>query len=86
MDGNPIAVITELGEVIPCRIQTNTKNNQGKYQDGKFIISSYSILIQLKPQFEASRIKINLSGKDLGEFEVQNVEYLTVVGRIKITV
>lgn len=83
-EGIPIPISESWGEQILARIQTNTYSNKGKYQDGKFIMSSYIILIQ-KP-FSSNRVKINLNGVSLGEFDVQNTEVLKLVGRVKIVV
>lgn len=83
-DGMPIPVSERWGEQTPARIQINTYSNKGKYQDGRFIMSSYIILIQ--KDFSSSRVKINLNGINLGEFDVQNIEPLKLVGRIKIVV
>jgi len=85
-DGIPIPSSVEWSEEIPCRVQTVNHNNKGVYQDGKFVQSAYLLFIPLVTPFSADRVRIVHSGVDLGEFEVQDVEVLTLVGKIKITV
>lgn len=82
--GNPVKATTAWGDKIPCRIQTNTNNKEGRYQDGKFIISSYIIFLQ-KREFTAERIKVILQEVER-EFDVQDLQILGLVGQVKITV
>lgn len=84
--GNPIKVSYTPGTPIECNIKTNTHNNKGVYVDGKFTQSKYILLIDMDPSFTADRISINYHGKDLGDFQVQDIEYLDAVDSIKITV
>jgi hypothetical protein len=49
-------------------------------------VAFYEILIEMQP-FESDRIRLtNNRGKVLGEFQVQNVQFLDLVGRVKIIV
>lgn len=84
-DGIPIEAVSDFGDKIPCHIQTNSHSNNGKYQDGKFIISSYIIFIPMKSGFSTDRVKLTIDEREV-EFDVQNIEFLKLVGRIKITV
>ena len=83
-NGNPVKATTAWSEKVPCRIQTNTNNKEGRYQDGKFIINSYIIFLQ-KREFTAERIKVILQGVER-EFDVQDIQILGLVGQVKITV
>jgi len=84
--GDPIAVTGAWSDCIDCFIQTNHHNTKGKYIDGKFEIADYTVLIETQP-FDADRVLlITDKGKTLGEFQVQNVEFLDAVGRVKITI
>ena len=84
-DGIPIAAQEAYGSPIPARIQTLRRSKDGRYEDGRFIESSYYVFIPIDRAFEADEVRITHNGHMLGDFLVQNIEYLTLVGRIKIT-
>jgi len=84
--GDPIQVTEDWSEPIDCWIKTNLHNQKGKYEDGKFTMAKYEVLIELQP-FEADRIKlITDKNKDLGEFQIQDCQFLDIAGRVKIMV
>lgn len=85
-DGNPVPVQGGWSDPIDCRIVTLSKSDTGKYEDGKFIQSSYMIYIDGTEEIEADRVKLNRQGVYLGEFNVQSNEYLRLVKRVKIRV
>lgn len=69
-----------------CCLYKAVKHTHGIYQQGKFTDSSYEILIESK-EFEADTVKLTSDrDKMLGEFEVQNIEFVERSGRVKITV
>lgn len=86
--GEPIEIDNNLnwGSPIPSSIKTNSKSNKGKYEDGKFTISTYEILIENTGDVEIERVRLERDGKALGDFVVQDVQILSGVGRIKIIV
>lgn len=86
-NGNPIQPSSIWGELIPCYIKVNTRNNLGKQNGNTFTIASYEILINPQP-FESERVKlIDGFGKDLGEFSVMYPpEFLEAVDAIKLVV
>lgn len=82
----PVAVATSWSDPIDCLIITNTHNNKGTYQDGKFTVCAYEIHIE-KQAFSAKRVKLtNSRSVDLGEFQVQDVQFLDLVRKVKILV
>ena len=85
-NGDPIPVIEVWGEDVPCRFSTNRHNTNGKYVDGQFIIQSYSIIIALDLAFKCSFLELFSMGVSLGKFDIQDLQFLTIVGRIKIVV
>lgn len=88
VDDNGIPIISanpEWSTPIPCAIKTNTRNNKGVYRDGKFEIATYEILIEAA-EIEAKRVTLDMNGKSIGEFVVQDIQELLSVGRVKILV
>lgn len=85
VDGNPVRQSEAWGEPIICHINTNMQNNKGLSNGNSFTVASYEVLIE-EQAFDAKRIKLVKSNKDLGEFSVLSLEVLGVVGLIKITV
>lgn len=88
VDDNGIPIISanpEWSTPIPCAIKTNTRNNKGIYRDGKFEIATYEVLIEAA-EIEAKRVKLEMNGKGIGEFVVQDIQELLSVGRVKILV
>ena len=85
-NGNPIPATGTWSDPIDCFIQTNQHSNKGKYQDGKFIIAAYTVLIESQ-EIDTDRVwLITDKGKDMGEFAVQDIRFMDTVGRVKITV
>lgn len=85
-EGNPIPATTVWDNPIPCRIITNNRSVEGRYKDGEFVISSYVVYIDGVGELKADRVRLTRQGVLLGEFNVQNNEYLRLVGRNKINV
>lgn len=84
--GNPITITTEWSEPVLCLIKTNSHSNKGKYEDGVFTMATYEVLLEIQ-EFTANRIKlVNNVGSDLGEFQIQDIQFLENAGRIKIQV
>lgn len=85
--GEPVKSEESWSDPIPCQIVTNTHNHNGKYEDGKFTVASYTVLLK-KGACELTITKVSLSrhGVELGVFQVQNIEEFPKVGRIKIIV
>lgn len=85
-DGMPIEASEGWGTKIPCNIQTNMQNNKGNYKDGKFTQFAFTVFFQMQ-KFEAKRVRLtNNRNQIIGDFEVQSVEFLDLVQRVKITV
>lgn len=86
VNGDPVPATGAWSDYIDCFIQTNTHNNKGKYQDGKLTIATYTVLIETQA-IDADRVKLVTDrGTELGEFQVQDIQFLDSVGRVKITV
>lgn len=85
-EGDPVSIVQEWSDPIDCLIITLKHDNKGTYNDGKFTASAYEIHIESQP-FEATKVKLtNSRNKELGEFQVQDLQFLDLVGRIKIVV
>lgn len=86
VNGRPVRVEQVFGDPIPCNLKTITHNNRGKAIDGEFTQASYEVLVDV-PTFTAERVVLtNNRGVRLGEFRVQDVQYLDCVNAVKITV
>lgn len=85
-NGDPISATDGWSDPIDCRIVTLSKSDTGKYEDGKFVQSSYMVFIDGTDEIEADRVRLNRQGVYLGEFNVQSNEYLRLVKRVKIRV
>ncbi len=85
-DGLPVAASADYSAPIAARIQTLRHDKEGRYEDGRFIANSYHIFIPLDMNFTADEVRITLNGRCMGNFTVQNIEYLTLVNKVKITV
>ena len=85
-DGDPISVTPVWSSAIPCQLVPIRNSNKGKYEDGQFSQSSYEIII-MPMDFTAKTVSLvdNNEGA-LGEYRVQDIEFLDVVKRVKITV
>ncbi len=85
-NGDPVAARAALDDPIKCNIKTIKHNNKGVSIDGTFKQASYEILIKLQ-DFDAELLTItNSRNKNLGVYDIQDIEFLDVVKRVKITV
>lgn len=85
-NGDPIVAIDNWGESIPCQIETIKHDYKGIYQDGEFERASYRVYLEMQ-EFEGSRVRLTDNrNKNIGEFQIQDIQYLDIVQRIKITV
>ena len=84
-NGDPVPSTSQWSDPIPANVQSNSKSTDGSYVGGTFTIARYTIIID-GLEFPYSHVKLIKSGKDLGEFDVQNAEILKFVERVKITV
>lgn len=85
-DGMPKKASEDWDVKIPCNIQTNMQNNKGNYKDGKFTQFAFTVYFPMQ-KFEAKRVRLtNNRNQIIGDFEVQSIEFLDLVQRVKITV
>lgn len=85
-NGKPVKADDVTEKPIPCNITKNRYDHLGTYIDGKFTRASFIVLIDMQ-LFDASRVILTTDrGKCFGEFEVQDIQYLDVVGNVKIIV
>lgn len=86
-DGNPIASQASWRPPLQCCIQTISDDRRGIYADGKFRRASFEVHVEILPErFKPTEVKLSRDGELLGEFEVQSIELLKSVGRVKIIV
>ncbi len=84
--GIPQPVTQTWSEPIACNIRKNKSDHRGTYADGKFHQMTATILVEGN-DFDAKRIKVvDNRGKELGEFEIQDIQYLHAVGATQITI
>lgn len=84
--GVPQPIKERWCEPIPCNIRKNRSDHKGTYIDGKFVQTSATILIEIE-DFEAKRLRlVDNRGTELGEFEIQDIQYLSAVGATQIIV
>lgn len=77
----------EWSDYLPCSIMTNSDTRKGKYEDGQFRQSSFTILTELLTSpYSITRVQINREGENLGEYQIQSVENIPSQNRTKIVV
>lgn len=78
-DGEPIdSVESEWSDPIPCFIETNTHNERGKYEDGKFTQASYLAIVEKRDGFTSDTVRLTRGSKSLGEFAVQDIREVSL--------
>ncbi len=86
VNGLPQKAVKTWSEKIPCHILENTEDNKGNYKDGKFKRYAFTIWFEMQ-EFNAKRVRLTDNrGRIKGEFEVQSIEFLELVQRVKISV
>lgn len=85
-EGDPVSIVQEWSDPIDCLIITLKHDKKGSYTDGKFIASAYEIHVDTLP-VEMTKVRLtNSRNMDLGTFQVQDLQFLDVVGRLKVIV
>ena len=85
-DGIPVPGYTDWGDDIECKYFANINNNKGRYPDGVFKQTAFEITTE-DMSFDAKIIRLkDRKGNIVCEKEVQSLEELENVQRIKITV
>ena len=80
--GDTIPVVMTWGTPIECNIKTSS--GTGRYEDGTFKIPSYEVLIEMQ-SFDADRVKLTDNRNvDLGEYQVQDIQFLDYTEMVKI--
>jgi len=75
------------GGPIPCQWQTTRYSNLGQSEAGNVTVAHYSILIESEKAFTGEQIRLRDNyGNVLGEFSVIQVEILSAVCQLRITV
>lgn len=86
----PLPADVVYGDIIPCHVQAYTHRNDGVYNNGVFEQSSYKVwfedYIDRDEDFNVERIKLTHNRRNLGEWQVQNVSYKPLTGRIELIV
>jgi hypothetical protein len=86
VNGNPVKAVETLSDPIPCNYTVNQNDRLGRYEGGTFTQAKYVVLIDTC-DFAAEYIVLTTKrGTELGKFRVQDVQFLDVVGNVKITV
>lgn len=88
--GNPVKS-TQLYDVeCECMINTLSDDKRGRYEDGRYRNCSYSVLIDMDgvgKNFNPQSVKLEHENKgNLGEFQVQRIEYYNLTSSIEIWV
>ncbi len=86
LNGIPQPIKERWCDPIPCNIRKNKSDHRGTYADGKFHQTTATILIEVN-DFDAQRLRlVDNRGTELGEFEIQDIQYLHAVGATQITI
>jgi hypothetical protein len=84
--GEPTQGTVAFGDSVPCKYVSNNRSNRGTYTDGIFTQAEFILTIK-DMSFSASRIKLfDSKGVQICEKQVQSLEVLEDVKRIKITI
>ena len=84
--GVPQPVVEAWSDPIPCNIRKSSSDHKGTYTDGKFVRCAATILIEPQ-EFTAKRIRVtDNTGQELGEYEVQDIQYLHAVEALQLTI
>ena len=84
--GEPIVSPISFGEKKECRYISTLFNQKGRYEGGTFTQSAYEIVIE-DMSFNAKAIRlIDSRGNLVCEKEIQSLEVLETIQRIKITI
>ena len=89
-EGMPIPVPTRQMSEVRCTITTLTEHSRGRYEDGKYRASSYSVTLNsedVAADFAPSVVTLVHERKgNLGTFQVQRIEYYDITQTIEIWV
>ena len=86
LDGYPLKPTIDWGSPVECKYIENTFNNRGKYIDGSFTQMSFSITL-FDLDFDAKIVRLTSNrGKIICEKEVQSLNVLDEIQRVKITI
>lgn len=85
-DGNPIAVGGSYGLPVGCRIIREVQRDEREEGHSGYVVSSYVVYCDGVGEWSADRVRLVRGGVVLGEFNVQSIMYLPLVGRVKIVV
>lgn len=84
--GEPVAASVSFGKKIECRYISTLFNQKGRYEGGTFTQSAYEIIIE-NMDFNAKTIRlIDSRGNQVCEKDIQSLEVLETIQRIKITI
>lgn len=87
--GEIISSTPELSEVVDCFVVTRAENQRARNEDGEYIQTSYTILLELAEDIEVhnvSSVILTREGEDLGKFRVVSASRLHGVGRVQFIV
>jgi hypothetical protein len=86
VNGNPVKAVETLSVPIPCNYTVNQNDHLGRYEGGTFTQAKFVVLIDTR-EFTAEHVELATTrGVCLGRFRVQDIQFLDVVGNVKITV
>lgn len=88
--GNPVpATDADMNEV-PCTITASSESRSGTYEDGSYKKASYSVTCNMEDvgdEFNPRTIQLVHENKgNLGDFQVQRIEYYKLTGTVEIWV
>ncbi len=87
-DGVPVTTSQHgWSDAVPCHIRTVSSTSNGRYEDGTFHQASFEVLTERNTvPLDTQKVKLERSGKTLGEFQVQGMPEEISLDRIKIVV
>lgn len=83
-DGDPVETVWNWSDPVDCFIKTLSHTNAAKYENGTFTKATYEVLVEDCNATPDRVLLTNAAGKQLGEFRVQDCQFLEFVNRIKL--
>ena len=89
-DGHPQSTSEQVVTEAVCNISTLSESRKGQYEDGRYKMCSYSVMIDyssVDDTFNPKSVELIHDKKgNMGEFTIQRVEYYSLTKSIEIWV
>lgn len=84
--GDPIPCSEDFGDKVGCNLLTKSRDRKGGEEAGQFEHASYEVLLECPENAVVMNFVRLYDARDqyLGQFRVQDTQYLDAVGALKI--